>query len=292
MKKVTVGAVQMGCSKNREENIEKALRLVSEAADAGAEIVLLPELFEREYFCQERRYESYAFAEPLEENEAIARLLPLSKERQIVVIASFYEKDRNSLYNSAAVLDCGKVLGVYRKTHIPDDHYYQEKFYFSPGDTGFKTFSTTYGEIGIGICWDQWFPETARCLVLSGAKLLFFPSAIGSEPILGVDSREHWTRVMQGHAAANIVPVVCCNRVGVETVSPSKENGGQSSSLDFYGSSFICDETGKILKQAGREECVLTQTFDLDEIDSERLSWGLFRDRRPEEYGEISKKRS
>jgi N-carbamoylputrescine amidase len=182
----------------------------------------------------------------------------------------------------------GSLLGVYRKTHIPDDHYYQEKFYFSPGNTGFRVFETKFGCVGIGICWDQWFPETARCLALNGADVILYPTAIGSEPILECDSAAHWRRVMQGHAAANIVPVVAANRFGMETVVPCSENGNQSSSLNFYGSSFIADETGEILAEAGRDgEQVITVDFDFDRIKKERVNWGLFRDRRPECYGKI-----
>ena len=185
----------------------------------------------------------------------------------------------------------GELLGIYRKTHIPDDHYYQEKFYFIPGDTGFRTWKTKFGCIGVGICWDQWFPETARSLALNGAELLFYPTAIGSEPILQTDSMPHWTRTMQGHAAANITPVIAANRIGLEEVTPTEENGGQQSSLQFYGSSFITDETGGILAQASRNrEEVLTQSFDLDRIAEERLEWGLFRDRRPDRYSIITEK--
>ena len=181
------------------------------------------------------------------------------------------------------------MKGVYRKTHIQDYHYYQEKLYFTPGNTGFKVWDTRYAKIGIGICWDQWFPETARCLALNGAELLFYPTAIGSEPILDTDSCGHWQRTMQGHAAANIVPVIAANRYGLEEVTPSEENGGQSSSLDFYGSSFMTDETGAILERAERQgEAVLLATYDLDKGASERLNWGLFRDRRPEMYQRIT----
>jgi N-carbamoylputrescine amidase len=180
------------------------------------------------------------------------------------------------------------LLGVYRKTHIPDDHFYQEKFYFTPGNTGFKVWNTKYGKIGVGICWDQWFPETARSLALMGAEIILYPTAIGSEPLLDVDSMEHWRRCMQGHAAANILPVAAANRVGLEKVSACPENAGQSSELLFYGSSFLTDETGGLAKAADRSsECILTHTYDLDEIAEKRLSWGVFRDRRPECYSEI-----
>ncbi|MCD8201351.1 MAG: carbon-nitrogen hydrolase, partial [Clostridia bacterium] len=254
MRKVTVAAVQMPCAAERDENIQKAVTLSGEAAKAGAKIILLPELFERRYFCQERNYDYYAFAEPLCENAAVKEFVRFTAENKVVALVSFYEKDGVTLYNSCAVIDCGKVLGVYRKTHIPDDHYYQEKFYFTPGNTGFVTFDTSFGKIGVGICWDQWFPETARGLSINGAEIIFYPTAIGSEPILSVDSKDHWQRVMQGHAAANLVPVVAANRTGTETVEPTRENGGQSSSLVFYGSSFATDNTGEVLGAAGRDE--------------------------------------
>ena len=202
---------------------------------------------------------------------------------------SFYERDENVFFNTVAVIDTdGSVLGIYRKTHIPDDHYYQEKFYFTPGDTGFKVWDTKYGKIGVGICWDQWFPETARCMTVMGAEILFYPTAIGSEPILEVDSMPHWRRCMQGHSACNIVPVVAANRIGEEIVLPSEANGNQSSSLIFYGSSFITNATGEITSQASRdkEEIIYGET-DLDDNRNLRVSWGLFRDRRPEMYKEI-----
>lgn len=289
MRKVTIGAVQMKCSADRDENIEKAVKMAEQAAEAGANVILLPELFERPYFCQERRYEYYDYAEAVTENLAVKRFAEVAKRLSAVIPVSFYERDGNCLYNSAAVIDAdGSLLGVYRKTHIPDDHYYQEKFYFSPGNTGFKVWETKFGRVGIGICWDQWFPETARCLALNGAEMILYPTAIGSEPILGCDSMEHWRRAMQGHSAANVMPVAAANRIGTESVSPSTENGGQSSSLCFYGSSFITDNTGALVASAGRDdETVLTFSFDLDELAKDRLSWGIFRDRRHEMYGDI-----
>ena len=281
----------MRCVQDPAENIRTACRLVRQAAAAGGQVVLLPELFERPYFCQERRYEYYSYAAPVEENAAVQALLPLSRELDLVLPVSFYERDGNRLFNSVALLESGKLLGVYRKTHIPDDHYYQEKFYFVPGDTGFKVWQTRYGRVGVGICWDQWFPETARCMALEGAEMLLYPTAIGSEPILNCDSMPHWRRCMQGHAAANLMPVMAANRYGEETVTPCPENGGQSSSLLFYGSSFITDPTGEVIAQAPRqEEAVLTASFDLDELDKDRLSWGLFRDRRPPCYQIITQK--
>ena len=287
MRNVTVAAVQMKCCKSVEKNIAHAEELVRQAAAKGAEIVLLPELFERPYFCQERRYEYYEYAQTAEENPAVRHFSRVAAELGIVIPVSFYEKEVNNTYNSVAVLDAdGKNLGVYRKTHIPDDHYYQEKFYFTPGNTGFKVWNTAYAKIGVGICWDQWFPESARCMALQGAELLFYPTAIGSEPILDCDSMPHWRRCMQGHAAANIMPLIAANRIGTETVKPTEDNQHQSSSLTFYGSSFIADETGALVEQADRENAgVLTHTFDLDEIREMRRSWGVYRDRRPEMYG-------
>lgn len=290
MRNVTVAAVQMKCSKSVEKNIAHAEELVRQAAAKGAEIVLLPELFERPYFCQERRYEYYEYAQTAEENPAVRHFSRVAAELGIVIPVSFYEKEVNNTYNSVAVLDAdGKNLGIYRKTHIPDDHYYQEKFYFTPGDTGFKVFDTRFGTIGVGICWDQWFPETARAMALLGAELLFYPTAIGSEPILECDSMPHWRRCMQGHAAANLMPVIAANRIGREVVQPCAENGGQESALEFYGSSFLTDETGEVILSASRDkEEILSQTYELDELRAKRLEWGLFRDRRPEYYGIIA----
>lgn len=288
-RKVKVAAIQMSCLRDITENIEKADRLVREAHINGAKIILLPELFERQYFCQERRYEYYDFAKNVEENDAIKHFSKLAKDLDVVLPISFYEKDINNLYNSIAIIDAdGKIMGVYRKTHIPDDHYYQEKFYFTPGDSGFKVWDTKYAKIGVGICWDQWFPETARSMALMGAEILFYPTAIGSEPILACDSMEHWRRTMQGHAAANIIPVVAANRYGLEEVYPCVENGNQNSSLNFYGSSFITDELGEIIESAGRDkEEILYSEIDLDKNREDRLAWGLFRDRRPKMYNKI-----
>lgn len=291
MRKVKVAALQFSCSKDVQENINKAEKMVKEAADNGANIILLPELFERQYFCQEKRYDYYNYALPLEKNPAVNRFKEVAKELGVVIPVSFYERDIDRLFNTVAMIDAdGSVLGIYRKTHIPDDHFYQEKFYFTPGDTGFKVFDTRFGCIGVGICWDQWFPETVRCMAVQGAEMLLYPTAMGSEPILDVDSNSHWRRVMQGHAAANLMPVVAANRIGVETVEPCKENAGQSSSLDFYGCSFIADATGDIIASAKQEETILYGEFDLDALKEDRLSWGLFRDRRPETYVVMTKK--
>ena len=270
MSKIKAAAIQMKCSTNPKESLSHAEEMVREAAANGANVILLPELFEREYFCQQRRYDFYQYAKTVEENKAVQMGKRLAKELQVVLPISFYEKDVNNLYNSVACIDAdGTLLGVYRKTHIPDDHYYQEKFYFTPGDTGFKAFKTRYGTIGIGICWDQWFPE----------------------PILECDSMPHWRRVMQGHAAANLMPVIAANRIGTETVEPCEGNGGQTSALNFYGSSFIADETGELISEASRDqEEILYSEFDLAELAQKRLEWGLFRDRRPEMYHIISGK--
>lgn len=289
MRKVKVAAVQMSVPETREQSIEKAEKPVREAASRGANIVLLPELFETPYFCQERRYEHYGLALPIAENPAVKRFLEVSRELGIAMPISVYEREENNFYNSIAMLDSGKLLGVYRKTHIPDDHFYQEKFYFTPGNTGFKVWDTRFGKIGVGICWDQWFPEAARCMALQGAELLLYPTAIGSEPIIECDSMPHWRRCMQGHAAANLVPVIAANRTGTEKVTADDGNAGQSSALTFYGSSFITDCTGELLETADRtSDCIIMREFDLDECRVMRQEWGVFRDRRPEMYRKIT----
>ena len=284
MSKVTVAAVQM------TYGLENAMEKVREAASQGAQIILLPELFENWYFCQEKSYENYHLATTLEENPAVRELRKIAHDFRVVLPVSYYERVGNTTFNTVAVIDAdGSILGQYRKTHIPDDHFYQEKFYFTPGDTGFKVWDTAYAKIGVGICWDQWFPESARCMALMGAEILFYPTAIGSEPILDCDSMPHWQRCMQGHAAANLMPVIAANRIGTEAVLPCPENGGQRSELCFYGSSFLTDETGALLQCAPRDaEAVLLQTYDLDALLESRSSWGLFRDRRPEYYGAIT----
>ena len=286
MNETVVAAVQMRMTADPAENLARAEAFVRAAAEQGANIVLLPELFERPYFCQQRRYDYLDFALPVSENPAVSRMRSLANELGVVIPVSFYERDGNRLYNACAMVDAsGELLGVYRKTHIPDDHFYQEKFYFSPGDTGFRVFETKFGRVGVGICWDQWFPEAARAMALLGADLLLYPTAIGSEPILDCDSMPHWRRAMQGHAAANIVPVAAANRVGMERVEPCAENGMQQSALTFYGSSFLTDETGEVLQQADRtSETVISARYDFARIRRNRLDWGLFRDRRPECY--------
>lgn len=292
MRNITVAAIQMSVPETPEKSIAKAEKLVRQAAAGGANVILLPELFENWYFCQERRYDSYKLASTADENPAVRHFRKVAAELGVVMPISFYEQDGNVLYNSIVMIDAdGSVMGVYRKTHIPDDHFYQEKFYFTPGGTGFRVWDTRFGKIGVGICWDQWFPEAARCMALMGAEVLLYPTAIGSEPVLECDSMPHWQRCMQGHAAANLVPVVAANRIGTETVKPDSENQNQSSALTFYGSSFIADNTGALVECADRaSDCVLTHSFDLDELRDMRLSWGVFRDRRPEMYGKITER--
>ncbi len=289
MSKVKIAAVQMRCTEEREENIARAEEMVRRAAADGANIILLPELFETPYFCQQKNYDFYFLAERTEDNPAVKRFMQVAKETGTVIPVSFYEKYGNTFFNSIAIIDAdGSLMGIYRKSHIPDDHFYQEKFYFTPGDTGFKVWPTKFGTIGVGICWDQWFPEAARCMALMGADMLLYPTAIGSEPILECDSMPHWRRAMQGHSAANLIPVIAANRVGKEDVTPSPENQNQSSALTFYGSSFITDVTGEIIAGADRtSETVISAVTDLDENREFRQSWGVFRDRRPELYGRI-----
>lgn len=278
MRKVKVAATQMKCTWNREETLMKADSVVREACKKGADIVLLQELFETPYFCQTESYEHLKIASTVEENKAINHFKKVAKELKVVLPISFFERAGNTAFNSLVVIDTdGTVLDTYRKTHIPDGHCYEEKFYFTPGDTGFKVWDTAYGKIGVGICWDQWFPESARIMALMGAEILFYPTAIGSEPVLSIDSQPHWQRCMQGHAAANIMPLVASNRIGTE-----KQEG---SSMTFYGSSFIAGPAGEIIKQMNKtDEGTIVAEFDLDEIRDKRQSWGVFRDRRPEMY--------
>ncbi|MBZ4670916.1 MAG: aguB [Oscillospiraceae bacterium] len=282
MRKVKIAATQMSCSEKIEENISKAEMLVRQAAAKGANIILLQELFETPYFCQKEDPEFYNYAAETSENKAINHFKRIAKELEIVLPISFYEKKNNARFNSVAVIDAdGEVLGVYRKSHIPDGPGYEEKYYFSPGDTGFKVWRTRYGKIGVGICWDQWFPEAARCMALMGAEILLYPTAIGSEPQNpAVDSKNHWQMCMLGHAACNIVPVVASNRIGIESFG--------NSAITFYGSSFIANQFGEKVCEADRSsESVLIAEFDLDEIAWQRTEWGLFRDRRPDLYGKI-----
>ena len=280
MRKVTLAATQMSVGCDRAESLAKAEAFIRRAAGEGANIILVQELFETPYFCQDQRPEYFELARPVEGNEGLAKFQSLARELQVVLPFSFFERANQAYFNSVAMVDAdGTYMGLYRKTHIPDGPGYQEKYYFNPGDTGFRVWDTKFGKVGVGICWDQWFPETARCLVLGGAEILLYPTAIGTEPQYPEwDSRDHWQRVMQGHAAANMVPLVAANRIGTER--------GKGSEMTFYGSSFIADESGKKVVEANRtDEAVLTHTFDLDAIRNLRAQWGFFRDRRPEHYG-------
>jgi N-carbamoylputrescine amidase len=282
MRKVTLAATQMACGQDRAASLERAEKLIRQAAAQGANIILIQELFETPYFCQDQLAENFELARPVEGNEGIAKFQSLARELDVVLPFSFFERDNQAYFNSVAMIDAGgALLGVYRKTHIPDGVGYQEKYYFNPGDTGFRVWDTKFGKVGVGICWDQWFPETARCLVLGGAEVLLYPTAIGTEPQYPEwDSRDHWQRAMQGHAASNMVPLVASNRIG--------EEKGKNSAMTFYGSSFIADETGAKVAEADRtSETVLTHTFDLDAIRNQRAQWGFFRDRRPEHYGAL-----
>ncbi len=282
MTEVTVAATQMACTWDRAANVAGAEALVREAAAQGAQIILIQELFETPYFCKDQKKEHFALAHPADDNPVLARMSALAKELQVVLPVSFFERANNAYYNSLAVVDAdGANLGVYRKSHIPDGVGYQEKFYFNPGDTGFMTFKTRYATIGAAVCWDQWFPEGARAMALRGAEILFYPTAIGSEPQdASIDSRDHWQRTMQGHAAANLVPLVASNRIGKED--------GETCSITFYGSSFIADQTGAKVAEAPRDQrAVLTANFDFEELRAQRAAWGLFRDRRPDLYGPL-----
>jgi N-carbamoylputrescine amidase len=284
MRQVTVAATQMAVETFEvAANIARAETLVRAAAAKGAQIILIQELFEAPYFCQDVAYDYFDLAKPLVENPAVAHFTKLAKELGVVLPVSVFEKAGQSFFNTVVIIDAdGGNLGFYRKSHIPDGPGYSEKFYFSPGDTGFKVWDTKFARIGVGICWDQWFPEAARAMALLGAEILFYPTAIGSEPQDATwDSSGHWQRVMQGHAGANVMPLVASNRIGVEA-------GKNGTSLTFYGSSFIAGPTGEKLAEAGRtEETVLTATFDLDEIAKMRAVWGVFRDRRPDLYAPL-----
>jgi N-carbamoylputrescine amidase len=278
--KVRVAAIQMACSPDRAANLARALAAVRDAAGQGAQVILLPELFETPYFCKDQDPKHFDLARPRRDNPALQALSALAAELQIVLPVSFFERAGRAHFNSLVVIDAdGRELGLYRKSHIPDGPGYQEKFYFTPGDTGFRVWPTRFGALGVAICWDQWFPEAARALALQGAELLLYPTAIGSEPQdPGLDSSGHWQRVMQGHAAANLMPVIAANRIGREV--------GQAVEVTFYGCSFLAGPTGELLASAGRDqEAILVADFDLHEIAAQRRAWGLFRDRRPDLYG-------
>lgn len=280
---VTVAATQMACSWDRAANLARAEQLVRQAAAQGAQIVLIQELFETPYFCQKPNPDYLQLATCLEDNPAIARFRALARELAVVLPVSFFEHAGRARFNSVAVIDAdGSLLGVYRKSHIPDGPGYHEKYYFNPGDSGFKVWNTRYAKIGVGICWDQWFPECARAMALLGAEILFYPTAIGSEPHdPTINSRDHWQRVQQGHAGANLMPLVASNRVGRE------EQDGYA--ITFYGSSFIADAFGaKVAELDEREEGVLVQSFDLDRLEHTRSAWGVFRDRRPPLYAPLT----
>jgi N-carbamoylputrescine amidase len=282
MRRLVVAAVQMAMVDDVAVNVATAERLVREAASRGARLVQIPELFEGHYFCTDQLAEHMTRARPLEGHPTIAHFARLAAELDVVLPVSFFERANNAAFNSVAIIDAdGSVLGVYRKSHIPDGPGYSEKYYFNPGDTGFRVWDTKVGRIGVAICWDQWFPESARVLALRGAEVILYPTAIGSEPHDPTwDSSRHWQRVMQGHAGANLVPVVAANRVGIET--------GRQHTLTFYGTSFIAGPTGEVVVEADRtSETVITAEFDLDAVASLRHGWGVFRDRRPELYEPI-----
>jgi N-carbamoylputrescine amidase len=279
MTTVTLAATQMQCGSDREQNLARAESLIRQATEQGANIILIQELFETPYFCKDQRAAHFDLATTVHENPAVRRMSGLAAELGVVLPVSFFERANNAFFNSLVVIDSdGSVLETYRKSHIPDGPGYQEKFYFSPGDTGFRVWDTRFGRIGVAICWDQWFPEAARVMALQGAEFLFYPTAIGSEPQdPALDSRDHWQRTMQGHAAANMVPLVASNRIGTEQ--------GESCSLTFYGSSFIADQFGAKVAEAGRDdEAVLVASFDRERLRAIRSSWGMFRDRRPDLY--------
>ena len=283
MNPIVLAVAQFACTWDRAANVAKAKAMVRAAAAKGANIVLLPELFETPYFCQDQSADHFALARPFEDNPLIVEFTALAAEHSLVLPLSFFERASNAYFNALAVIDAdGTVLGRYRKSHIPDGPGYREKFYFHPGDTGFKTWPTRFGRVGAAICWDQWFPEAARIMALKGADALFYPTTIGSEPPPAppVDSRDHWRRVMQGHAAANYIPVAAANRIGVEKCA--------SGEIRFYGSSFIAGPTGEVVVELGaEEEGIIVFGFDFDAIATARASWGLYRDRRPDLYGPL-----
>jgi len=279
--KRTYALAQFAMSDVYEENIQKADKYIQEASEKKACFLLLPELFERHYFCQVEDYSKFALAEEFASSKTIAHFQEMAKKYHIVLPISFFERKNTVYFNSLAMIDSdGTILGLYRKSHIPTGECYEEKFYFSEGDTGFKVFNTQAGRIGAAICWDQWFPEVARIMTLKGAQLLCYPTAIGSEPVLPKDSKDHWQNAMKGHAASNIIPVMAANRVGEEKAG--------NSSMTFFGSSFVSDEYGNLLSSLDRkEEKLLTVELDLDKCDQERTEWGVFRDRRVDLYVDI-----
>jgi N-carbamoylputrescine amidase len=276
---ITVAATQFACSEDRSANIARAELMVRDAHARGAQIVLLQELFETPYFCKDHDLKHFDLAMPIAANPAVKRMQQVAAELKVVVPVSVFEKAGNAFFNSVVIIDAdGTMLGIYRKAHIPESPGYHEKFFFSPGDTGFQVWQTRYGCIGVGICWDQWFPECARIMALQGAELLLYPTAIGEEPQdKSIDSQPHWQRTMQGHAAANVMPLIASNRIGVEQ--------GSNWQVQYYGSSFIADHTGEIVQHCDRSsESIVTASFDLNAIRKYRESWGVFRDRRIDLY--------
>jgi len=283
MRELTVAALQMACETSRAVNLDRMETLIRGCAANGAQLIIPQELFADPYFCKDESVDHFALAEEFSDSTVVRRFSALARELNVVMAISFFERAAQSYFNSLTVADSdGSLRGFYRKSHLPDGPGYQEKYYFSPGDTGFQVFTTAVGAIGVGICWDQWFPECARSMVLQGAEILCYPTAIGSEPNDPTyDTSAHWSRVMQGHAAANMVPVVASNRVGREV--------GEKTTLTFYGSSFICDATGDLVTVADREsESSLLASFDLDELALARAGFGLFRDRRPDLYAALT----
>ncbi len=275
---VKVSVIQMKMSKDKVANVDKAEAMVRKAALEGGQIILLPELFEGLYFCKDVNEKYFSWATEREKNPTIKRFSSLAKELKVVLPISYFEKSGEDYFNSLVVIDAdGSVMKNYRKTHIPDGSGYEEKFYFKPGNTGFQVWESAYAKIGVGICWDQWFSESARIMALMGAELIFYPTAIGSEPEIDIDSKAHWQRVQMGHAAANTVPVIAANRTGVEK--------GESCTLTFYGSSFMTDYAGEKIAEASRvEERIISAVYDLEANASKREYWALFKDRRPSQY--------
>ena len=282
MREVTVAATQMACSNDTDKNVSNAEKLVRQAASEGAQIILIQELFESQYFCMDQKEELFELSKPFDNHPTIKKFSELAKELKVVLPVSFFEKANRAHYNSVAIVDAdGSILGKYRKSHIPDGPGYQEKFYFNPGDTGFKVWNTKYAKIGVGICWDQWFPEAARSMVLNGAELLLYPTAIGGEPEDdGFDSSDMWQRAMIGHSASNQIPVIASNRIGTEK--------GIDIENYFYGRSFVTNHVGDKIAEGSRDkEEVLIGKINLSEAETLRNVWGVFRDRRPELYKDL-----
>lgn len=283
MREVTFAATQMACSNNSKDNIDQAVNLIEQAAKKGANVVLIQELFEHQYFCKDQKEELFRLAKPFEDNQTIALMAKVAKDNNVALPVSFFEKSNKAYFNSVAIINAdGQILGNYRKSHIPDGPGYQEKFYFNPGDTGFKVWDTSFAKIGVGICWDQWSSEAARIMALQGAEVIFYPTAIGGEPDNedDYDSSDMWQRAMIGHSACNQVPIVASNRIGTES--------GDTCNNFFYGRSFITDYKSDMLAEGSRDkEEVLVASINLDEAESFRRTWGIFRDRRPDLYAPL-----